>query len=148
MPNWTFTALVYIILISILLFIVALYIRYCLQPIIDFLKAPISIITLQNSLEVQYSIIIYANRSYLQSITSIMGVLAKQFLGIIKYIKEQSANTVIILKAQLSIKGLKIVRNVSKVSYSLASKSKSIIRASINLSGGSSSSSPLYSRIN
>jgi len=30
MLNWTFMALVYIILISILLFIVVLYIRYCL----------------------------------------------------------------------------------------------------------------------
>jgi hypothetical protein len=30
MPNWTFTALVYIVLISVLLFIVVLYIRYYL----------------------------------------------------------------------------------------------------------------------
>jgi len=29
MPNWTFTAPVYIVLISILLFMVVLYIRYC-----------------------------------------------------------------------------------------------------------------------
>jgi len=30
MPNWTFTALVYIVLMSILLFTVVLYVRYCL----------------------------------------------------------------------------------------------------------------------
>jgi len=47
-----------------------------------------------------------------------MGVLAEWFLGATKYIKEWSANTVIILKAWLSIKGLKVVRNVFKVSYS------------------------------
>jgi hypothetical protein len=44
----------------------------------------------------------YANRSYLRSITSITGltgVLAGQFLGAIKCIKERSANTVIVLKA-------------------------------------------------
>jgi len=29
MPNWTFTALVYIVLISVLLFAVVLYARYC-----------------------------------------------------------------------------------------------------------------------
>jgi len=29
MPNWTFTAPVYIVLISILLFTVVLYVRYC-----------------------------------------------------------------------------------------------------------------------
>jgi hypothetical protein len=39
------------------------------------------------------------------------------FLGIIKYIKERSANTVVILKAWPSIKGLKVVRNISKVFY-------------------------------
>ena len=30
MPNWTFTALVCVVLISVLLFVVALYVRYCL----------------------------------------------------------------------------------------------------------------------
>ena len=30
MPNWIFMALVYIVLMSVLLFIVVLYIRYCL----------------------------------------------------------------------------------------------------------------------
>ena len=30
MPNWTFMALVYIVSISILLFVVVLYARYCL----------------------------------------------------------------------------------------------------------------------
>ena len=62
----------------------------------------------------------YANRFYSRSITSItglIGILIGQFLGIIKCVKEQSANTVIMLKAWLSIKGLKVVKNVSKVSY-------------------------------
>ena len=40
------------------------------------------------------------------------------FLGVSKCIKEQLANTVVILKAWLSVKGLKVVRNVSKVFYS------------------------------
>ena len=149
--NWTFIALVYVVLISILLFIVALYIRYYLQPTVDFLEAPISIIILQNSLGVQRSIVIYTNRSYLWSVTSIIGLIdifADQFLGAIKYIKERSANTVVILKAQLSVKGLKVVRNVSKVSYSQVFKLKLIIRASINLLRDSSTSSPLYSKIN
>ena len=108
-PNWTFIAPVYIISISILLFMVVLYIRYCLQPTVDFFKAPMLIITLQNSLGVQRSIVIYANRFYLQSVTSIIGlvgILIDWFLGIIKCIKERSANTVVILKAQLSVKGL------------------------------------------
>ena len=30
MPNWTFTALVYIVLMSVLLSVVVLYVRYCL----------------------------------------------------------------------------------------------------------------------
>ena len=121
MPNQTFIALVCVILISVLLFIVVLYLRYYLQPTVDFFKAPILIITLQNSLGVQRSIVIYINRSYLQSITSIIGlasILIDQFLGAIKYINKRSANMVVILKAQLSIKGLKVVKNVSKVSYS------------------------------
>ena len=45
---------------------------------------------------------VYANRSYLRSITSIMGligVLIGWFLGAIKCIKEWSANVVIALKA-------------------------------------------------
>jgi len=65
--------------------------------------------------------VIYVNRSYLGSITSViglMGVLAGQFLGIIKCVKERSANTVVILKAWLSVKGLKVVKNVFKVSCS------------------------------
>ena len=108
MPNQTFTALVCVILMSVLLFIVVLYTRYYLQPTVDFFKAPILIITPQNSLGVQRFIVIYVNRSYLQSITSIIGlagILIDQFLGVIKCIKEQSANMVIILKAQLSVKG-------------------------------------------
>ena len=46
--------------------------------------------------------VIYANRSYSRSITSIIGligILIGQFLGIIKCIKEWLANTVVILKA-------------------------------------------------
>ena len=147
MPNQTFTAPVCIVLISALLF-VALYIRYCPQPTVDFFKAPMSIIILQNSLGVQRSIVIYINRSYLWSVTSITGVLVYQSSGAIKCIKEQLANTVIILKALLSVKGLKVVRNISKVSYSQLSRLKSIIRASINLLRDSSTSSPLYSKIN
>ena len=46
--------------------------------------------------------VIYVNRSYSQSIISItglIGILIGQFSGIIKCIKERSANTVIVLKA-------------------------------------------------
>ena len=65
--------------------------------------------------------VIYANRSYSRSITSVTGLtgmLIGQFLGIIKCIKERSANMVVILKAWPSVKGLKAVRNVSEISYS------------------------------
>ena len=151
MLNQIFIALVYIILISIFSFMVALYTRYCPQPIMDFFEAPVLIITLQNSLGVQCSIVIYINRSYLWSVMSITGlvnILIDWFSGVIKYINKRSANIVVILKAWLSIKGLKVVRNVSKVSCSQAFKSKSIIRASINLLRDSSASSPLYSRMN
>jgi len=47
-------------------------------------------------------VVIYANRSCLRSIMSIMGligVLIGWFLGVIKCIKERSANIVVILKA-------------------------------------------------
>ena len=118
MPNQTFTALVCVILISVLLFVVVLYTRYCLQPTVDFFKAPILIIIPQNSLGVQRSVVIYINRSCLQSVTGLAGILIDWFLGVIKCINKWSANTVVILKAQLSIKGLKVVKNVSKVSYS------------------------------
>ena len=47
----------------------------------------------------------------------IIGVLAEWFLGVSKCIKEWLANIVVILKAWLSVKGLKVVKNVSKVSY-------------------------------
>ena len=47
-----------------------------------------------------------------------MGILVSQFLGVIKCIKKWSVNIIIILKAWLSIKGLKVVRNVFKVSCS------------------------------
>jgi hypothetical protein len=47
-------------------------------------------------------IVIYTNRSYSRSVTSIIGligILIGCFLGVIKCIKERSANTVVILKA-------------------------------------------------
>ena len=46
--------------------------------------------------------VIYINRSCLRSIISVIGligILIGCFLGIIKYIKEWLANTVVILKA-------------------------------------------------
>jgi len=46
--------------------------------------------------------VIYINRSCSRSITSIVGltgILTGWFLGVIKCIKERSANTVIVLKA-------------------------------------------------
>ena len=46
--------------------------------------------------------VIYINRSYLRSIMSIIdliGILIGWFLDVIKYIKERSANIVVILKA-------------------------------------------------
>ena len=71
-------------------------------------------------------------------------MLTDGFSGVIKYIKERLANTVVILKAWSSIKGLKVVRNAFRDSCSWLSKSKSIISAFINSSRGSSSlSSPL-----
>ena len=51
------------------------------------------------------------------SVIGLTGILMGQFLGAIKYIKERLANIVVILKALLSVKGLKVVRNISKVSY-------------------------------
>jgi hypothetical protein len=48
----------------------------------------------------------------------IMGVLAEWFLGAIECMKEWSANAVVILKAWLSVKSLKVVRNVFEVSCS------------------------------
>ena len=95
--------------------------------------------------------VIYINGSYLWSVTSVMGlagIFIDWFLGIIKCIKERLANIVIVLKAWLSVRGLKVVKNISKVSCSWASELKLIIRAFINLLGGSSTSSPLYFRMN
>jgi hypothetical protein len=66
-------------------------------------------------------VVIYANRSCsrsIKSITGLTGVLTDGFSGAIECAKERSANMVMILKAWLSIKGLKVVRNVSKVSCS------------------------------
>ena len=51
-----------------------------------------------------------------------MDVFTDWFLNIIKCIKKQLANITIILKAQLSIKGLKVVKNVFKVSYTVGAK--------------------------
>ena len=45
-----------------------------------------------------------------------MDVFTDWFLGAIKCTKERLANAVIILKAWLSVKGLKVVRNAFKVS--------------------------------
>ena len=70
------------------------------------------------------------------------------FLGTIKYIKEQSANIVIILKTWLSIKGLKVVKNAFKVFYFQVFKLKLIIRAFINLLKDFFASSLLQSKIN
>ena len=47
---------------------------------------------------------------------SVTGVFASGFLSAIKCTKEQLANTVVILKAWSSVKGPKVVRNVSEVS--------------------------------
>ena len=150
MLNLTFIALVCVVLISVLLF-VALYARYCPQPMVDFLKAPMSIITLQNSLGVQCSVVIYVNGSCLwsvMSVTDLAGVFINWFSGVIKCTKKWLASAVIVLKAQLSVRGLKVVKNISKVFCSWAFKLKLIIRAFINLLGGFSASSSLYFRMN
>jgi hypothetical protein len=66
-------------------------------------------------------VVIYTNGSYsrsIKSVTGLIGVLTNGFSGAIKCAKERSANMVVILKAWSSIKGLKVVRNISKVSYS------------------------------
>ena len=63
--------------------------------------------------------VIYTNGSCSWSVTSIIGltgILMGWFLGTIKCVKEWSANMVVILKAWLSIKGPKVVRNVFKIS--------------------------------
>jgi hypothetical protein len=84
--------------------------------------------------------VIYINESYSWSIKSVIG----GFSGVIKYTKERSANTVVILKAWSSIKGPKAVKNTSEDSYSWLSELKSIIGAFINpLRGSSSLSSSL-----
>ena len=64
---------------------------------------------------------IYAKGSCSQSVTSVTGltgVLTDGFSGAIECAKERSANTVVILKAWSSVKGPKVVRNVSEVSCS------------------------------
>jgi hypothetical protein len=45
-------------------------------------------------------------------------VLTGGFSGAIKYKKERSANTVVILKAWSSVKDSKVIRNTSRDSYS------------------------------
>jgi hypothetical protein len=60
-------------------------------------------------------------------------VLIGGFLGVIKYKKERLTNIVVILKAWLFIKDLKVVKNASRDSYSWLFKLKSIISAFINL---------------
>jgi len=52
------------------------------------------------------------------SITGPTGVLADWFSSAIECTKEQSANTVVILKAWISVKGSKVVKNVFKIFYS------------------------------
>jgi hypothetical protein len=66
-------------------------------------------------------VVIYANGSCsrsVKSVTGLTGVLTDGFLGVIECAKERLANTVVILKAWSSIKGPKVVRNISEVSYS------------------------------
>jgi hypothetical protein len=45
-------------------------------------------------------------------------MLINGFLSVIKCIKEWLANIVIILKAWSFVKGLKVIKNISKVFYS------------------------------
>ena len=73
--------------------------------------------------------------------TGLIGVLTGRFSGAIKCKKERSANTVVILKAWLSVKDLKVVRNASRDSYSWLFELKSIISAFINSLRDSSSPS-------
>jgi len=66
-------------------------------------------------------VVIYANGSCswsVKSVTGLIGVLTGRFSGAIKCKKERSANTVVILKAWLSVKDPKVVRNASGDSYS------------------------------
>jgi hypothetical protein len=65
--------------------------------------------------------VIYINGSCSQSVksvTGLIGVLINGFSGVIKCVKERLTNMVVILKAWSSVKGPKVVRNVSKVSCS------------------------------
>jgi hypothetical protein len=66
-------------------------------------------------------VVIYANGSCsrsIKSVTGLTGVLTDGFSGAIECAKERLANTVVILKAWSSVNSLKVVRNVSEVSYS------------------------------
>jgi len=51
-------------------------------------------------------------------VMGLMGMFINWFLGAIKCTKKWSANIVVILKAWLFIKGLKVVKNVFEVSCS------------------------------
>ena len=65
--------------------------------------------------------VIYINGScsrFVKFVTGLTGVFIDGFLGVIECVKERLANIVVILKAWSFIKGLKVVRNVSEVSYS------------------------------
>jgi hypothetical protein len=87
-------------------------------------------------------VVIYINGSCSRSVKSVMGligVLIDGFSGVIECKKERLANIVVILKAWLFIKDLKVVRNASRDSYSWLFESKSIISAFINLLRDSSS---------
>ena len=77
-----------------------------------------------------------------------MDIFTDWFLGTIKCIKKRLTNIVVILKAQLSVKGLKVVRNVFKISCFQVFKLKLIIRAFINLLKNSFTFSPLQFKIN
>jgi hypothetical protein len=72
-------------------------------------------------------------------VTGLIGVLTGGFLGAIKCKKERLVNTVVILKAWSSIKDPKVVRNVSRDSYSWLFELKSIISAFIDSLRDSSS---------
>ena len=65
--------------------------------------------------------VIYTNRScswFVESVTGLIGVFMGGFSGVIECKKERLANIVIISNAWSFIKGLKVVRNTFRGSYS------------------------------
>jgi hypothetical protein len=65
--------------------------------------------------------VIYINGScswFVKFVIGLIGVLIGGFLGVIECKKEWSANIVVILKAWLFVKDLKVVRNAFRDSYS------------------------------